>query len=146
VDLGDGELLAMVRADSAFHTEGEFMPVGGAGALVAVRSHDSGMSWSSPRPVGLWGQPASLMELRSGDLLCTFGYRRVPFGVRAALSRDRGLTWSPRDVVTLRDDCPTWDCGYPFSIELEPGRILSVYYFVDEAGTRHIAGTFWRVS
>ena len=30
--------------------------------------------------------------------------------------------------MVLRDDAPNKDLGYPVSIELEPGTILTVYY------------------
>ena len=43
----------------------------------------------------------------------------------------------------VRDNNPTWDCGYAFSIQLRDGGIFTVYYFVDEAGTRFVAGTHW---
>lgn len=146
IDLGKGRMLAMVRADGAFHTsDNEFMPVGGVGELHCADSFDSGLSWSVPRRTGLWGQPGSLLALSNGDLLCTYGYRRRPFGVRAAISKDHGATWDSAGEIAIRNDCPTWDCGYPFSIELSSGQMFSVYYFVDDEGTRHIAGTHWEL-
>lgn len=141
--LGNGEMIAMVRADADFHTENEFMPVGGVGDLCIARSYDGGMSWSYPVRTGIWGQPGSIIELSNGNILCTYGYRKSPFGVRCCVSKDKGKTWDIQNEIIIRDDCPTWDCGYPFSIELKNGKILSVYYFVDENGTRHICGTQW---
>ena len=47
--------------------------------------------------------------------------------------------------IIIRDDCPTWDCGYPFTIELKNGDLFTVYYFVDENQTRHICGTKWQL-
>lgn len=144
LDLGKGKMLAMVRADGAFHTSGdEFMPVGGVGELHCAESYDSGLSWTPPRRTGMWGQPGSIIRLSDGRILCTYGYRRVPYGVRCRISHDEGKTWKEQDEIVIRDDCPTWDCGYPFSIELAPGKMFSVYYHVDDQGTRHIAGTHW---
>jgi hypothetical protein len=144
LDLGAGHLLAMVRADGAFHTSGdEFMPVGGVGELHCAESYDSGLSWTAPRRTGMWGQPGSIIKLASGDILCTYGYRRTPFGVRCRVSKDGGKTWNGSDEIILRDDCPTWDCGYAFSIELQPNEIFTVYYMADDSGVRHIAGTHW---
>jgi hypothetical protein len=146
IDLGSGHMLAMVRADGAFHTSGdEFMPVGGVGELHTAESFDSGLSWTAPRRTGLWGQPGSILRLASGDILCTYGYRRTPFGVRCALSRDGGRSWAPDREVIVRDDSASWDCGYPFSIELAPGRIFTVYYLTDRSGVRHVAGTHWEL-
>lgn len=147
LDLGAGHILAMTRADGAFHTTGDqFMPVGGVGELHVAESFDSGLSWSMPRRTGIWGQPGSICRLADGRILCTYGYRRSPYGVRACMSADGGKSWDVGNEIVLRDDCPTWDCGYPFSIELEPGKMFSVYYFVDAGGTRHVAGTHWSLS
>jgi len=143
--LGSGELLAIVRGDISFHTENEFLPVGGVGELYMARSYDGGLSWSPSQKTGIWGQPGSVIQLSDGALLCTYGYRRKPYGVRASLSRDQGRTWSAAREIVIRDDAPTWDIGYPFSMELETGEIFSVYYFVDDEGTRHIAGTRWNL-
>jgi len=143
--LGDGEMLALVRADATFHTENEFMPVGGVGDLCLARSYDGGLSWSPPMRTGIWGQPGSLMQLADGRLLATYGYRKKPFGVRCSISADRGRTWGATNEIVVRDDCPTWDCGYPFTIQLEDGHLITVYYFVDGEGARHIAGTHWEL-
>lgn len=143
--LGNGEILAMVRADADFHTENEFMPVGGVGDLCTSRSFDSGMSWTFPKRTGIWGQPGSIIQLSNGNILCTYGFRKSPFGVRCCLSYDNGKTWDIDNEIIIRDDCPTWDCGYPFTIELKNGSLLTVYYFVDENQTRHICGTNWQL-
>jgi hypothetical protein len=136
-------MIAMVRVDTAFHTENEFMPVGGVGELHLSRSFDSGLSWTPPKKTGLWGQPGSIIKLSNGDILCTYGYRRKPYGIRCAISKDKGNTWDSKNEIVLRDDGPTWDLGYPFSLQLIDGNIISVYYFTDLEGTRHIAGTKW---
>jgi hypothetical protein len=90
-------------------------------------SDDNGRTWSIPHVTPLWGFPPHLMLLSDGRVLCSYGYRREPFGQRACVSED-GLTWDVRDEVILRDDAPNGDLGYPASLELEPGRILTVYY------------------
>lgn len=141
--LGNGEMIAMVRVDTAFHTENEFVPVGGVGELHLSRSFDAGLSWTPPKKTGIWGQPGSVIQLANGDILCTYGYRRKPYGIRCAISKDKGNTWNTNQEIILRDDGPTWDLGYPFSLQLADGNIISVYYFTDAEGTRHVAGTKW---
>jgi sialidase-1 len=143
--LGNGEMLAMVRADASFHTDDGFMPVGGVGDLCSARSFDGGLSWTPPSRTGMWGQPGSIMQLSDGRILCTYGYRRKPYGVRCCLSTDRGKTWDVKNEIVVRDDSPTWDCGYAFSIELKDGGIFTVYYFTDDAGTRFVSGTHWNL-
>lgn len=143
--LGGGEIIALVRADATFHTEDEFMPVGGVGDLRIARSYDSGMSWTAPKRTGIWGQPGSLMQLSDGRLLATYGYRKSPFGIRCCISNDQGVNWDVENEIIIRDDCPTWDCGYPFTVQLKDGKLFTVYYFVDENGTRFISGTHWNL-
>ena len=77
--------------------------------------------------------------------MCTYGFRKSPFGVRCCLSYDKGKTWDVDNEIIIRDDCPTWDCGYPFTIELKNGELYTVYDFVDDNGTRHICGTKWKI-
>ena len=111
-----------------------------------------------PFATPLWGHPPSLALLSDGRVLCTYGYRRPPYGQRACLSND-GVHWDLQDELVLRDDAPNADLGYPASIELEPGTILTVYYQPDvPAGTIQqmnppdpqrtkpgILGTIWKV-
>ncbi len=111
-----------------------------------------------PFETSLWGLPPHLTLLSDGRVLCTYGYRRAPYGERACLSSD-GVNWDLRDEVILRDDAPNGDLGYPASIEIEPGVVLSVYYQPDvPPGTIQqmnppdpdrvkpgILGTIWKV-
>jgi hypothetical protein len=38
------------------------------------------------------------------------------------------VTWSLHEELVLRDDAPNGDLGYPASVELERGVVLTVYY------------------
>lgn len=95
--------------------------------LWSAYSDDGGESWSEPFETPLWGFPPHLLVLSDGRLLVTYGHRRSPFGQRAAVSAD-GINWDVGDEVVLRDDAPNLDLGYPASIELTDGRVLTVYY------------------
>jgi len=90
-------------------------------------SDDRGKTWESPRPTSLWGYPPHLLVLSDGRVLCTYGYRRPPYGERACISDD-GIHWRLENELILRDDAPNGDLGYPASTELEPGKVLTVYY------------------
>lgn len=90
-------------------------------------SDDNGLTWSAPKRTALLGFPPHLLVLRDGRTVCTYGYRRAPFGERACISND-GITWDPANEIILRDDNGNYDLGYPASIETTPGEILSVYY------------------
>jgi hypothetical protein len=84
--------------------------------------------------------------MADGRVACVYGYRLPPFGIRARLSDDSGATWGSE--LILRGDGGSWDLGYPRVTEIEPGRLLTVYYMNRKddpiqlnGGVRHIAQT-----
>lgn len=89
-------------------------------------STDGGKTWSVPRPLGVWGLPSHLLRLRNGTLVMSYGYRREPFGNQVRISRDHGQTWS--DPLVLTADGAGVDLGYPATVELADGRLLTVWY------------------
>lgn len=96
--------------------------------MLQSESTDAGLSWSEPQVLPFWGLPAHLLKLSSGAILCTYGHRRDPWSLRAVLSYDNGQSWDTANIITLDkwEDQP--DMGYPMSLELHPGEILTVYY------------------
>jgi sialidase-1 len=119
-ELPSGRVVMMIRATAVPYNDQDPRCV-----LWETFSDDRGATWCAPFPTPLWGFPPDLTLLSDGRLLCTFGYRRKPFGERASLSDD-GIHWGRE--ITLRDDAPNGDLGYPASLELRPGVILTVYY------------------
>ena len=132
-ELPDGRLLGLIRVEDA-----EGYPIDEAGldsfSLVQTISDDRGRSWSEPVSLGFHGSPPHLLAHSSGALICTYGYRKPPYGQRAMISRDGGEHWQ-YDLV-LRDDGPSSDLGYPSSIELKDGSIFTVYYQQESRGTQ----------
>jgi hypothetical protein len=63
----------------------------------------------------------------SGVLISTYGYRERPFGVKVMFSTDMGKTWEVNDEYLYDADISA-DVGYPESIELEDGSIITVFY------------------
>jgi hypothetical protein len=105
-----------------------------AGFLQVTRSTDGGRTWSPPSAVTKNSEhPADLIQLQDGRLLMTFGERNPPRGVHALISSNGGVSWSPSEHIVLTADAPNVDCGYPSSIELQRGRIATLYYQVDDA-------------
>lgn len=127
LSLPSGRLIMMLRADPVPYDETSPRFV-----LWETWSDDAGANWITPFPTPLWGYPPHLTRLADGRVLCTYGYRREPFGQRACLSDD-GVAWDPAREIILRNDAPNGDLGYPASLEIEPGRILSIYYQVNRA-------------
>lgn len=107
-------------------------------------SDDGGFSWAEPQPTGIDGYPAHLCQLGDGRVLCTYGFRRPPFGIRAALSTADDLSWPEHDRIEIRGDLPTKDLGYPCTV-LRGDGFLSVYYARDLRGLTGIHATSWQL-
>ncbi len=122
VQLASGRVVMMLRATaSPYNDRSE------KNHLWVSWSDDEGLSWTEARPTELLGFPPHLLRLSDGRILCTYGRRCEPYGERACISED-GIHWDLANERILRDDADNVDLGYPASIELEPGRILTVYY------------------
>jgi hypothetical protein len=93
-----------------------------------TESTDGGKTWTVPHPIGVWGLPSHLLRLKDGRLLMSYGHRRKPFGVQARVSEDEGKSWS--EPITLSDDGIGGDLGYPSTVQLKDGALLTVWYEV----------------
>ena len=140
VEVSPGRILAHARNDRR--------------PLVERWSYDGGVTWTDPLSTGIEGWPAHLLKLRDGRILCAYGRRVEPGGVRAVLSEDGGLTWDLDNEVVLRDDGGYdsslrggygWrsDVGYPVSTQLSDGRVLTAYYITNADRITHTAVTRW---
>lgn len=116
VEAPSGKLIVHLRNHNSKH----------AGETLQCESTDGGKSWSTPHAIGVWGLPSFLTRLRDGRLLMSYGYRRKPFGNQARLSADEGDSWS--DPITISDDGAGGDLGYPSTVELSDGSLVSVWY------------------
>ncbi|MBP3369237.1 MAG: InlB B-repeat-containing protein [Clostridia bacterium] len=79
--------------------------------------------------------PPQLLKLSSGALLLTYGYRGTNCGVRARVSYDNGINWSKEILITA--EAFEWDMGYTDTVELDDGRLLTVYYQKEKVSDRH---------
>lgn len=128
VRLSTGRLLTMMRT---------------GGYLYQALSDDDGWTWQGVKQSPIWGYPAHLTQMHSGRVLCTYGYRRSPFGIRACVSDDQGETWDTTKEFVLRHDGLHVDLGYPASVQLTDDRLLTIYYFHDRDGIRYIGSTIY---
>jgi Neuraminidase (sialidase) len=116
VEATDGTLIAQIRN----HNEAD------KGETLQTESKDGGKTWTEPHCIGVWGLPSHLLRLRDGRLLMSYGHRRKPFGNQARLSTDNGKTWG--EPILLSGDGKSGDLGYPSTVELEDGTLLTVWY------------------
>ena len=121
IEMPDGRLIGIIRAQGSGVAHGFTM--------YQSESTDGGYTWSLMQPMDVSGSPPHLMLHSSGALICSFGRREAPHGERALVSWDGGRTWPEEYVLSEHHPC---DLGYPASVELPDGEILTVYYQVAE--------------
>jgi Neuraminidase (sialidase) len=118
--LPGGRVLAALRSEKGGH-------------LAISTSDDNGKTWSTPAQVTRDHEhPGDLILLENGNILLTYGERNKPFGAEAVVSHDRGKTWETTSKAVLANDAANTDCGYPSSVQLPNGSIVTMYYQVDD--------------
>jgi Neuraminidase (sialidase) len=117
IEAADGTIITHIRNQANTVNDRE---------TLQTESKDGGRTWSVPHPIGVWGLPSHLLRLRDGRLVMSYGYRRAPFGNQARVSADNGKTWS--EPITLSSDGYNVDIGYPSTVELGDGTLLTVWY------------------
>lgn len=128
IELPDGRILCHIRAQR--YESGKCVCF----TTYQSESYDGGKSWSEPHRIldMLGGAPAHLMYHSSGVVVSTYGYREKPYGVKAMFSKDNGETWDAGYDVYINN--VGGDLGYPCSIELKDGSILTVFYAHEQVG------------
>jgi sialidase-1 len=126
VETEDGRIVCHVRNHNKAN----------AGETLQCESSDGGKTWSKPQSIGVWGLPSHLMRLKDNRLLMTYGHRRKPLGNQARLSTDHGRNWS--EPIELSGDGITGDLGYPSTVELDDGTLVTVWYEVMKDSPRAV--------
>lgn len=115
VEADDGTLIVQIRN----HNEAN------KSWTLQTESTDGGKTWTEPHPI-CFGLPCHLLKLRDGRLVMTYGHRRKPYGNEARISSDHGKSWS--EPITISRDGIGGDLGYPSTVELADGTLLTVWY------------------
>lgn len=126
VHLGGGKWLAAARVSE----------------LQLYRSEDDAKTWTACGPVTEASQhPGDFLQLRDGRLMLTYGNRTADRGVDVRFTRDTGKTWSP----PLRVADFQGDGGYPASVQLADGSIVTAYYASKSSshGRYHMGVAVW---
>lgn len=125
IETAEGQIIAHIRNGSNLTRE---QMLDGHGETLQSESTDGGKTWSVPHPIGVHGFPSHLMRLRDGRLLISYGHRREPLGNQASVSENHGRTWS--EPMIISKDGTSNDLGYPSTVELDDGSLLTVWYEV----------------
>ena len=141
IELPDGRLLCHIRVQWDKDSERVLM------STYQTESSDGGRTWTQPRRIlsTYGGYPAHLLMHSSGALITAYGVRRGAYAIRAAVSYDLGATW--QTDLSIWEDGPNDDLGYPSTVELADGSLLTVFYgHFREEDPCIILGQKWRIS
>ncbi len=119
LQLADGKIICHLRAENADET---------LFTLYQTVSCDNDVTWSNPVQIvrNGSGAPGHLFMHSSGTLISTFSHRSKPYGIWAVFSKDNGETWGDESILFEGQDSD--DLGYPSTIELDNGELLTVFY------------------
>lgn len=122
-ELADGSILCQIRAQR---------PSGSTDSKIFTTyqsiSKDGGRTWSKPEQLleDNGGAPTHIIRHSSGILIAVYGRRQRPFGIKAMFSADEGKTWSVDHDLYV--DEVSSDLGYPATVELSDGSLLTIFY------------------
>lgn len=125
IELPDGRLICHIRGENSE------LFYGGEETLFTVFqsiSDDGGKNWSEPEMLldKTGGAPPHLIRLSTGELISAYGRRKKPYGIMAMVSLDGGESW--QTDIPVCENLATDDLGYPTTVELDGGILLTVFY------------------
>lgn len=123
VELDSGRLITHVRVQLGNSQSAE----GPIFTIYQSESDDGGRSWTKPHAIlpRRGGAPSHILIHSSGMLVATYGHRQPPYGVQAMFSRDGGESWDTGYEIF---EGVNGDLGYPSTVELADGGLLTVFY------------------
>ena len=138
MQLSNGEILVHIRVQG---------PNWGRMYTYQTISSENITKWEIPHDVGFAGSPPHLLRHSSGKIICVYGVREdiiLPKGEYASVSSDEGKTWG--EPIALDTEAPDGDLGYPSSVELKDGKILTAYYQRKKPGEKNrVKYTIWEL-
>jgi len=117
IELPDGRIMGALRGQGA--------EVPFRFCIYTTFSEDGGRTWSAPEALDMAGSPPHMLLHSSGALILSYARRSEPFSERARISYDGGKTFG--EEIILSEVAPG-DLGYPSTVELSDGSLLTVYY------------------
>ncbi len=143
VELDDGTLLCQMRVQSCNDVRLQRLF-----SVYQTESTNGGRSWTSPVILldKKGGYPPFLFKHSSGVLISVYSRTRAkePYGVLAMISTDNGKSWSTEHPICTLDGA--WrDLGYPSTVELNDGSLITVFYSKSSDGSSVILQQKWRI-
>lgn len=118
LELNDGTLLGSIRVQGTETSDNYY-------TMYNAFSYDGGKTWTKLEKTNICGSPPHLIQLFDGRVVCVFGRREAPFGIRAIVSEDCGKTWGEEMLLS---EAPNKDLGYPSTVQLDDGTLVTVFY------------------
>jgi hypothetical protein len=117
---------AVIHEPALFHgTDGAWLVATRHNELKLYTSEDDAQTWTYHSVLtGEHELPGHFVRLQDGRILLSYGNRSNPKGVDVRVSDDEGATWSaPFRVMDFMGDG-----GYPSSVQLPDGQVVTAYY------------------
>jgi hypothetical protein len=117
---------AVIDEPALFHLgAGKWLAAARHNGLDLYVSGDDARTWKHRQKLtGTQQHPGHFTRLKDGRLLLSYGNRVDPKGVDVRFSSDEGQTWSePLRVADFQGDG-----GYPSSVQLPDGQVLTAFY------------------
>ncbi len=135
IEAPDGTLICHIRVHAKDCKPEEMQ-------IFQSESYDKGKTWTTPHYLAS-GSPAHMFIHSSGAIVCCYGYREKPYGIRAMISYDNGKTWDMENNY-VHENKVTFDMGYPCTCELPDGTLLTVFYgYLNEGDSANILQQKW---
>ena len=127
-----GRIIVLYRC----HPEGT---LGAAKFLALVYSDDGGNTWSQWKKTSIEGSPGHMLKLKDGRIFVTVGTRwEGQMGCMARVLDEEASNINSSPSIVIRSDSESRDCGYPWAIELNDGKVLVAYYYHYADGNRGV--------
>ena len=80
-----------------------------------------------------------MLKLRDGRIFVTVGTRwKGQMGCLARVLNEEASDIDSSPNIVVRSESVSRDCGYPWAVELNDGKVLVVYYYHYQDGNRGI--------
>ena len=150
--LSDGRIICHIRVHSRKNPNGTSK----GATIFQCESCDGGKTWTTPVEIIHDDEPdgatSHIIEHSSGVLIAVYGHRakaNPPLGVRAMFSTDGGRSWDKHHVIynnAYELEGPiVADVGYPTTVELSDGSLLTVFYGRVNQKSANIMQQKWRI-